>query len=431
MHSRPGGRVRLLQIEPTTRCNYTCGFCVGRHFDQNDLSLETFRQTLALMPDLERLELHGEGEPLMHPDFFEMARLARERGIRLSTITNGSLFSADRIDQILDSGLDTLFVSIESPREDEFREIRGGVLSKVTDGIRALLEARRARGLTRPTVGFSVTVLKRTQTLMPEIARLYASLGMDGGISAHMLNTMPTYTGYYNPVMSGQVLTSMEQALAWARYSQIVKDPSFQPATADVHFSDEVFGQNDPARHTQDTRHRIAKDYRSCPWLDEGLYVNRHGQASGCARIKDMSRFAFGDVRVVPLASLTAQRHLLADRLRSGDTPDPCRGCFIADSIESRIARLRGVRPVSQRVVTEADWTLAMAGATIGALPYDAPTLDAVATFADGSRTTEAIAAAYAEASSLSLEEATHRLLPALGELVRMKAVTIDPRTTS
>lgn len=428
MHSSVTGRVRLLQIEPTTRCNFTCGFCVGRHFDQSDLSLDTFRQALALMPDLDRLELHGEGEPLMHPDFFEMARLARERGIRLSTITNGSLFSADRIARILDSGLDTLFVSIESPREDEFREIRGGVLSKVTDGIRALLDARRARGLTRPTVGFSVTVLKRTQNLMPEIARLYASLGMDGGISAHMLNTMPTYTGYYNGAMAVQVLTPMEQALAWTRYAHVVKDPAFQPATPDVHFSDEVFGQNDPARQTQTTRHRLAKDYRSCPWLDEGLYVNRHGQASGCARIKDMTRFAFGDVRAVPLRTLVDQRESLAARLRAGDTPEPCRGCFIADTIESRIARLRGVRPVSRRTVTEADWTRAMAGATIGSLPYDAPTLDAVARFADGTRTTEALAEAYAASSSLSFDAASRRLLPALGELVRMKAVTIDPR---
>lgn len=81
------GRVRLLQVEPTSRCNFTCGFCVGRHLDQSDLDLETFREALAQLPDLERLEMHGEGEPLMHPHFFEMARLARARGIRLSTIT--------------------------------------------------------------------------------------------------------------------------------------------------------------------------------------------------------------------------------------------------------------------------------------------------------------------------------------------------------
>ena len=55
------GRVRLLQVEPTSRCNFTCGFCVGRHLDQSDLDLETFREALAQLPDLERLERHGEG----------------------------------------------------------------------------------------------------------------------------------------------------------------------------------------------------------------------------------------------------------------------------------------------------------------------------------------------------------------------------------
>ncbi len=231
----------------------------------------------------------------MHPDFFEMARLARERGIRLSTITNGSLFSAERIDRILESGIATLFVSIESPREDEFRDIRGGVLSKVIDGIRALLAARRARQLVHPTVGFSVTVLKRTQSLMPEIAALYAELGMDGGISAHMLNTMPSYTGFYNRAMEGQVLSPMEQALAWTRYARIIQEPAYQASTAAVHFSDEVFGQNDPARQSTAVRHKLAKEYRSCPWLDEGMYVNRHGHASGCARIKDTAAFGLGD----------------------------------------------------------------------------------------------------------------------------------------
>ena len=54
--------VTHLQVEPTTRCNFVCGFCCGRAMDQSDLSFEAFEQMLARFPDLERLELHGEGE---------------------------------------------------------------------------------------------------------------------------------------------------------------------------------------------------------------------------------------------------------------------------------------------------------------------------------------------------------------------------------
>ena len=426
-HSPSAGRVRLLMIEPTTRCNFTCGFCVGRHLDQNDITLDTFRHALAQFPALERLEILGEGEPLMHPRFFEMARMARDRGIKVSTITNGSLFSPERIDQILEAGIETLFVSIESPRADDFRDIRGGDLSRVVEGITALLAARAARRQVYPTVGFAVTVLRRTQTLMPEIARLYAELGMDGGISAHMLNTMPGYTGCYSASMIDQVLSPMEQALAWTRYANIVQSPAFQPSAAAVHFSDEVFGQNAPSKKTTSTKHRLARDYRSCPWLDEGIYINRHGQATGCARIKDTTRFGFGDMRHDTLDTVLSQRARLGEALRAGLTPEACAGCFIADTIESRIARLRGQRPRSVRAVaTRAEWDQAMQGPVIGSIPYDEIAIRAVSGLADGTRTTEALIAALGQAWTLDPAATSTRVLPVLSELVRMKAVVID-----
>jgi MoaA/NifB/PqqE/SkfB family radical SAM enzyme len=420
-------RVRLLQVEPTTRCNFTCGFCVGRHLDQSDMTLETFRRALEQLPDLERLEIHGEGEPLMHPDFFEMARMARDRGIKVSTITNGSMFSPERINRILEIGLETIFVSIESPRADDFEEIRGGRLPKVVKGIRALLAARAARQQANPTVGFAVTVLKRTQGLELEIARLYAELGMDGGISAHMLNTMPSYTGHYSASMVDQVLSRAEQALAWTRYANIVRSPTFQPSAAAVHFSDEVFGQNDPGKKTASTRTRLARDYRSCPWLDEGLYVNRHGQATGCARIKDTARFGFGDIRRDPLDSVLSRRARLAESLRAGLTPDPCAGCFIADAIESRIGRLRGRRPVSvSDMVAPAEWDRAMDGDAIGSIPYDEGAVRAICDLADGTRTTEALLAALGRVWLLDPAATATRVLPVLNELVRMKAIVLD-----
>ncbi len=419
------GTVRLLQIEPTTRCNFTCGFCVGRHLDQNDISLETVREALARFPDVERLELHGEGEPLMHPDFFEMTRLARERGIRISTITNGSMFSTERIGRILDSGIDTLFVSIESPDQDDFKDIRGGSLNKVVAGIRALLAARNARGQDYPTIGFGVTVLKRTQTLMPAIARLYTELGMDGGISAHMLNTMENYTDYYSAAMSDQVLSPMEQGLAWARYAKVIQSPGYRRSTAAVHFSDRVFGQNDPKKQGGSSKNRLARDYRSCPWLDEGLYINRHGHASGCARIKDTGRFGLGDLKSDTTQQILGKREQLGHAVRAGIVPPACAGCFIAQNIEGRIAKLRGKRPTRMvSHVAQADWDKSASDHVIGFIPYDAEAVTAILGCSDGDRTTENIIAECSAAWDVSAEQAESRVLPILNELHRLAAVS-------
>src|SRR2546422_375122 len=92
--------LRFLQIEPTTRCNFTCGFCAGRAMPQEDIGYEAFERTLASFPGVAHLELQGEGESLMHPRFFDMILLARKRGARVSFISNGSYFSPEVIEKI-------------------------------------------------------------------------------------------------------------------------------------------------------------------------------------------------------------------------------------------------------------------------------------------------------------------------------------------
>ena len=67
----------------------------------------------------------------MHPRFFEMVSIARTRGARVSFITNGSYFTAERIDLILAGGIEKISVSLESADAATFRAIRGGKLEKV------------------------------------------------------------------------------------------------------------------------------------------------------------------------------------------------------------------------------------------------------------------------------------------------------------
>ncbi|MEI9926949.1 MAG: radical SAM protein [Sphingomonas sp.] len=58
-----------LKIEPTTRCNFGCGFCYGRHLEQGDLAPERFRAIIDAIPGLKAVELTGEGEPLLNPPY--------------------------------------------------------------------------------------------------------------------------------------------------------------------------------------------------------------------------------------------------------------------------------------------------------------------------------------------------------------------------
>jgi MoaA/NifB/PqqE/SkfB family radical SAM enzyme len=343
--------VKVLQVEPTTRCNFTCGFCAGRKMDQSDLPYDSYVKALDQLPYLEEIELHGQGEPLSYARFFDMANEAKRRGIRVCTITNGSMFSKENVDGLLASGIQSILVSIESPRAEMFARLRGGKLEKVVAGIRALLETRRSRRLTIPVVGFAVTALKDTQHELRAIAELYRELGMDGGIALHMLIPMRYHAAGYDESMRAQLLTPTESALSWARYAKIVRDPRYARSDV-VHACDNIYGYGEILEAgSEKTSRAWVNTYDRCPWLERGLYLNRHRQITACSRILDGDTHALGIIGVDDSDEILRRRDRMASTLASGDTPAACRGCFIAESIAARTGK-RLNRRLSAEVAT-------------------------------------------------------------------------------
>jgi hypothetical protein len=88
----------LIQIEITTHCNYQCFYCAGRHMRQAHMPWSRFTDIMAqLSPTAREVSLQGEGEPLLHPRFWDMAQTVRDRGLAPYTITNGSHIDPERL----------------------------------------------------------------------------------------------------------------------------------------------------------------------------------------------------------------------------------------------------------------------------------------------------------------------------------------------
>ncbi|MBS0504352.1 MAG: radical SAM protein [Proteobacteria bacterium] len=304
--------VTFAQIEPTTRCNFTCGFCAGRAMEQRDLDWAAFRAFLVAHPDLRHVELQGEGEPLLHPRFFDMLAACKARGVRVSLITNGSLLSPERIERLLGAGVGSIHVSIESADPARFQAIRGGKFQKVKDGLALLIARRRERGLAEPLVGLAVTVLKSTIAGLDEVARLYLELGLDGGVVAQQLQPMPVYSRHYDAAMAGEMLGAEEMQkfitlrTAIARHMPVPR--------ADGFFYYALFEGFDARRDT-------------CPWLARGAYLDAGGGITGCCFMKDEA-----DATHDPAAA-AARRAALRDTLEQGEVPAACAGCGTAESI--------------------------------------------------------------------------------------------------
>src|SRR5690606_764917 len=106
------------------------------------LDFSIFKNFVDSATHIKHMELQGEGEPLLHPQFFEMIAYARKRfpSLEISFITNGSLFTETIIKNILSANIHTILISIESADEAEFQYIRGGKLSRVVRGIKELIK---------------------------------------------------------------------------------------------------------------------------------------------------------------------------------------------------------------------------------------------------------------------------------------------------
>lgn len=188
----------FLNIEPTTRCNFSCWYCVGRHMEQRDIEVDDFERVLDNFPTVKAIALVGEGEPLMHKGFFDMARMASARGIRVLTISNGSTFSTSNVAKLCEAGVSYVSISIDSIDPATFASSRiDGDLNQVLKGIERLARYRDENGYKYPRIGLKGTLFTHTDTQLVPIVEMAKAHGVDVFESFQPLNPMSTYVPIY------------------------------------------------------------------------------------------------------------------------------------------------------------------------------------------------------------------------------------------
>ena len=161
---RPATQLAKVYIEPTSRCNLSCRTCVRNTWDeaQGDMSQTTFKKIMAGLRKLKpkpAVFFGGLGEPLAHPDILKMVRQARRHASKLELITNGMLLDEKVARELIDIGLDVLWLSIDGARPESYNDVRlGAALPQVLENV-ARLRDLRAGGL--PRIGIVFVAMRR------------------------------------------------------------------------------------------------------------------------------------------------------------------------------------------------------------------------------------------------------------------------------
>lgn len=306
----------FLNLEPTTRCNFKCWYCIGRHMKQEDIRVEDFASVLDRFPTLKNLALVGEGEPLMHKGFFEMAAQARARGIRVMIISNGSTLSKSNVRKLCENEIAYIGISIDSTDAATFARSRiDGKLEQVWRGIERLRRYRDEHGYRYPKIGIKGTLFAGTKDELPAIIEAGRNHGVEIFEGFQPLNPMTSYVKIYPREHLQELAHIREVAPA------IDRDATAQRSLASL--ADFCIQEGiDVAKHGHPNRLRSNCD-------EQWIYALLSGDVTPCCQIKtpisprwNLSRHDLADILADPDYENTRFN------LWNGLFPKYCEGCW-------------------------------------------------------------------------------------------------------
>ena len=179
----PATHLTKLYIEPTNACNLDCATCFRHGWDEatgrmSDATFEAILEGLRGLSPLPTVYFGGIGEPLSHRKTVEWVAKVHALGAPTELITNGTLLGERMAHDLIDAGLDLLWVSIDGARPDSYADVRlGAELNQVIANVARLSRMRRGGHHPRPEIGIAFVAMKRNIADLPDVLQLGLDLG--------------------------------------------------------------------------------------------------------------------------------------------------------------------------------------------------------------------------------------------------------------
>ncbi|MBU0744180.1 MAG: radical SAM protein [Gammaproteobacteria bacterium] len=174
-----------LVVDPIDACNLHCPLCPtgqGRkERSRGKMSFNNFKRIVdEIGKYLYRIDLHNWGEPLLNDDIFDMIRYAHDRGIEVRVSTNLNFLDANKVENLVRSGLDELIVSLDGVSQETYEKYRvGGDFNKVIKGIKAIIEKKKELNKFTPFITWQFLVMAHNESEIPKAYKMAKILGVD------------------------------------------------------------------------------------------------------------------------------------------------------------------------------------------------------------------------------------------------------------
>ncbi|MES2800282.1 MAG: radical SAM/SPASM domain-containing protein [Bacteroidota bacterium] len=179
------GKAFTVSIEPTTACNLACPECPSglKQFTRptGKLNLELNRTILEqISSHVFYINYYFQGEPFLNPNFLDLIRTAKKHKIYTSTSTNAHFIDEKKAEEIVQSGLDRLIISIDGLTQKTYENYRvNGTLTKVLEASKLLVAAKKKLNSNTPHLIFQFLAVKQNEHEIPFAFELGTAIGID------------------------------------------------------------------------------------------------------------------------------------------------------------------------------------------------------------------------------------------------------------
>jgi radical SAM protein with 4Fe4S-binding SPASM domain len=129
----------VIFVDPSSACNFDCPFCPTGHREliketgryQGVMKLELFEKIINDLAKFNNpikvLRLYKDGEPFINKNLASMISYAKKSGHidYVDTTTNGSLFSRERLGEIISAGIDKINISVDGMNNAQYKKFTG------------------------------------------------------------------------------------------------------------------------------------------------------------------------------------------------------------------------------------------------------------------------------------------------------------------
>lgn len=346
---QPVSRLAKVYIEPTSKCNLSCRICIRNVWEEEmgRMTKATFTRIVKGIAEFDHrpsIFFGGFGEPLSHPNIVDMVVQTKKISPKVELITNGMLLNEKISIDLIEAGLDTLWVSVDGAKPESYADVRiGAALPEIFENIKQYRHQYVLRKWVDPDIGLAFVAMKRNIGDLPLLLKMSTKLG----ISRYMVTNVLPYT------------KEMRHEMLYERsVDTLVSKPMIWAPGLDLPLIDANQHTIDPLIHVMGIHPRNYLAYRKwsdsidyCPFIRMGsTAIAWDGSVSPClplmhqheSYLKELKRIVkprvVGNVKDQSLKELWESPEYVDFRKRVDDFDfSPCTICASCEMAESNL----------------------------------------------------------------------------------------------